>query len=74
MTLHSTVKRYQELRAIEIILGVKDPDSKRPMRKMTSNLNISPTSMRRVVKHKLGFHPYEINRTHMFTEKMKVNR
>uniref|UniRef100_A0A1I7WIA7 HTH_Tnp_Tc3_1 domain-containing protein n=1 Tax=Heterorhabditis bacteriophora TaxID=37862 RepID=A0A1I7WIA7_HETBA len=44
------------------------------MRKLTSNLNISPTLMRRVVKRELGFHPYEIRRMHMFTEKMKVNR
>uniref|UniRef100_A0A1I7X065 HTH_Tnp_Tc3_2 domain-containing protein n=1 Tax=Heterorhabditis bacteriophora TaxID=37862 RepID=A0A1I7X065_HETBA len=30
-------------------------DSKKSMRKMASNLNISPASMRRIVKHKLGF-------------------
>uniref|UniRef100_A0A1I7X9R3 HTH_Tnp_ISL3 domain-containing protein n=1 Tax=Heterorhabditis bacteriophora TaxID=37862 RepID=A0A1I7X9R3_HETBA len=30
-------------------------DSKRSMRKIASNLNISRASMRRIVKHKLGF-------------------
>uniref|UniRef100_A0A1I7X1P8 HTH_Tnp_IS630 domain-containing protein n=1 Tax=Heterorhabditis bacteriophora TaxID=37862 RepID=A0A1I7X1P8_HETBA len=30
-------------------------DSKKSMRKMASNLNISPAPMRRIVKHKLGF-------------------
>uniref|UniRef100_A0A1I7XN71 DDE_3 domain-containing protein n=1 Tax=Heterorhabditis bacteriophora TaxID=37862 RepID=A0A1I7XN71_HETBA len=41
---------------------------------MTSDLNISPTSMRKIVKHELGFYPYKIRRAHMLTEKMKVNR
>uniref|UniRef100_A0A1I7WLE1 HTH araC/xylS-type domain-containing protein n=1 Tax=Heterorhabditis bacteriophora TaxID=37862 RepID=A0A1I7WLE1_HETBA len=39
---------------------------------MASDLNISPTSMRRIVKHELGFYPYKIHRAHMLTEKMKA--
>uniref|UniRef100_A0A1I7WPU5 HTH_Tnp_Tc3_1 domain-containing protein n=1 Tax=Heterorhabditis bacteriophora TaxID=37862 RepID=A0A1I7WPU5_HETBA len=49
-------------------------DSKRSMRKIASDLNISPTSMRKMIKHKLGFYPYKIRRSHMLTEKMKANR
>uniref|UniRef100_A0A1I7WU49 HTH psq-type domain-containing protein n=1 Tax=Heterorhabditis bacteriophora TaxID=37862 RepID=A0A1I7WU49_HETBA len=49
-------------------------DNKRSMRKMASDLNISPTSMRRIVKDELGFYPYKIRQVHMLTEKMKVNR
>uniref|UniRef100_A0A1I7XV22 HTH_8 domain-containing protein n=1 Tax=Heterorhabditis bacteriophora TaxID=37862 RepID=A0A1I7XV22_HETBA len=48
-------------------------DNKGSMRKMASYLNISPTSMRRIDKHELGFYPYKIRRAHMSTEKMKVN-
>uniref|UniRef100_A0A1I7X5J8 Helix-turn-helix domain-containing protein n=1 Tax=Heterorhabditis bacteriophora TaxID=37862 RepID=A0A1I7X5J8_HETBA len=35
-------------------------ENKKPVRKMASNLNISPASMRRIVKHELGFYPYKI--------------
>uniref|UniRef100_A0A1I7XNQ0 Acid-sensing ion channel 1-like n=1 Tax=Heterorhabditis bacteriophora TaxID=37862 RepID=A0A1I7XNQ0_HETBA len=49
-------------------------DDKRSMRKLTSDLTISPTSMRRIVKHELRFQPHKIRRAHMLTEKMKVNR
>uniref|UniRef100_A0A1I7WUS1 HTH_Tnp_Tc3_2 domain-containing protein n=1 Tax=Heterorhabditis bacteriophora TaxID=37862 RepID=A0A1I7WUS1_HETBA len=49
-------------------------DNKRSMRKMASHLNISPASMRRIVKHELRFYLYKICRAHMLTEKMKVNR
>uniref|UniRef100_A0A1I7XK10 DDE_3 domain-containing protein n=1 Tax=Heterorhabditis bacteriophora TaxID=37862 RepID=A0A1I7XK10_HETBA len=49
-------------------------DNKRSMRKMPSDLNISSTSMRRIVKDELGFYPYKIRQVHMLTEKMKVNR
>uniref|UniRef100_A0A1I7W6C0 HTH_Tnp_Tc3_2 domain-containing protein n=1 Tax=Heterorhabditis bacteriophora TaxID=37862 RepID=A0A1I7W6C0_HETBA len=48
-------------------------DNKRFMRKMASDLNISPTSMRRIVKYELGFYPYKISLAHMLMEKMKVN-
>uniref|UniRef100_A0A1I7X4P4 Aromatic-L-amino-acid decarboxylase n=1 Tax=Heterorhabditis bacteriophora TaxID=37862 RepID=A0A1I7X4P4_HETBA len=41
---------------------------------MASDLNISPTSMRKIVKHELRFYPYKIHRAHMLMEKMKVNR
>uniref|UniRef100_A0A1I7XGA9 DDE_3 domain-containing protein n=1 Tax=Heterorhabditis bacteriophora TaxID=37862 RepID=A0A1I7XGA9_HETBA len=41
---------------------------------MASDLNISPTSMRRIVRDELGFYPYKIRLAHMLTEKMKVNR
>uniref|UniRef100_A0A1I7W7P3 DDE_3 domain-containing protein n=1 Tax=Heterorhabditis bacteriophora TaxID=37862 RepID=A0A1I7W7P3_HETBA len=41
---------------------------------MASDLNISSTSMRRIVKDELGFYPYKIRRAHMLTEKMNVNR
>uniref|UniRef100_A0A1I7WFZ9 HTH_Tnp_Tc3_1 domain-containing protein n=1 Tax=Heterorhabditis bacteriophora TaxID=37862 RepID=A0A1I7WFZ9_HETBA len=34
--------------------------SKRPMNKMTSDLNISPTLIRTIVKHKLRFYLYKI--------------
>uniref|UniRef100_A0A1I7XJT9 Paired domain-containing protein n=1 Tax=Heterorhabditis bacteriophora TaxID=37862 RepID=A0A1I7XJT9_HETBA len=92
MTVHRTVKRYQELGTVEdhprsgrprsvntsrIRKMVKKKilrDNKRSMRKMASDLNISPKSMRRIVKDELGFYPYKIRRAHMLTEKMKVNR
>uniref|UniRef100_A0A1I7XMY1 WD_REPEATS_REGION domain-containing protein n=1 Tax=Heterorhabditis bacteriophora TaxID=37862 RepID=A0A1I7XMY1_HETBA len=41
---------------------------------MASNLNISSTSMRKIVKNEQGFYPYQIRLAHMLTEKMKVNR
>uniref|UniRef100_A0A1I7WW71 Rho-GAP domain-containing protein n=1 Tax=Heterorhabditis bacteriophora TaxID=37862 RepID=A0A1I7WW71_HETBA len=41
---------------------------------MASDLNISPISMRRIVKHELRFYPYKIRQVHMLTEKMKLNR
>uniref|UniRef100_A0A1I7WH57 HTH_Tnp_Tc3_2 domain-containing protein n=1 Tax=Heterorhabditis bacteriophora TaxID=37862 RepID=A0A1I7WH57_HETBA len=49
-------------------------DNKRSMRKMASDLNISSTSMRRIVKDELGFYPYKIRQVHMLTEKMKQGR
>uniref|UniRef100_A0A1I7WIE9 HTH_Tnp_Tc3_2 domain-containing protein n=1 Tax=Heterorhabditis bacteriophora TaxID=37862 RepID=A0A1I7WIE9_HETBA len=41
--------------------------------KLAFDLNISQTSMRRTVKHKLRFHPYEICRSHVLTNKVKAN-
>uniref|UniRef100_A0A1I7XJA4 MarR family transcriptional regulator n=1 Tax=Heterorhabditis bacteriophora TaxID=37862 RepID=A0A1I7XJA4_HETBA len=38
---------------------------KRSMGKMTSDLNISPTSMKRIVKHELGFYLHKIRRVHV---------
>uniref|UniRef100_A0A1I7WJ63 HTH_Tnp_Tc3_2 domain-containing protein n=1 Tax=Heterorhabditis bacteriophora TaxID=37862 RepID=A0A1I7WJ63_HETBA len=49
-------------------------DKKRLMRKIASDLNISLTSMRRIVKHELRFYPYKSRRAHMLTKKMKANR
>uniref|UniRef100_A0A1I7X4H4 HTH_Tnp_Tc3_2 domain-containing protein n=1 Tax=Heterorhabditis bacteriophora TaxID=37862 RepID=A0A1I7X4H4_HETBA len=49
-------------------------DNERLVRKLASDLRISPTSRRRIVRHELVFYPYKIRRAHMLTEKMKVNR
>uniref|UniRef100_A0A1I7WVS7 Helix-turn-helix domain-containing protein n=1 Tax=Heterorhabditis bacteriophora TaxID=37862 RepID=A0A1I7WVS7_HETBA len=81
MAVQRTVKRYQELGIVKdrsrsgrskskrILL-----DKKRSMRKMASDLNITPRLMRKIVKNELGFYLYKTRRAHMFTEKMKVNR
>uniref|UniRef100_A0A1I7WDY7 HTH_Tnp_Tc3_2 domain-containing protein n=1 Tax=Heterorhabditis bacteriophora TaxID=37862 RepID=A0A1I7WDY7_HETBA len=69
MTVHATVKRYQEFNKVD--------DHSRSVRYRSANifsLNISPTSRRRIVKHGLGFYPSEIRQAHVLTEKMKVNR
>uniref|UniRef100_A0A1I7XIC7 Helix-turn-helix domain-containing protein n=1 Tax=Heterorhabditis bacteriophora TaxID=37862 RepID=A0A1I7XIC7_HETBA len=67
MTVHRTVKRYQELGTVEDHPRSGRPrsvntsrkrilrDNKRLMRKMASDLGISPTSMRRIVKHEPKF-------------------
>uniref|UniRef100_A0A1I7X4K3 HTH_Tnp_Tc3_2 domain-containing protein n=1 Tax=Heterorhabditis bacteriophora TaxID=37862 RepID=A0A1I7X4K3_HETBA len=82
MAAHRSLKRYQELGIVEDV-----PRSGRPRsvntsrirkiakkRKLASDLRISPTSRRRIVRHELVFYPYKIRRAHMLTEKMKVNR
>uniref|UniRef100_A0A1I7XF77 HTH_Tnp_Tc3_2 domain-containing protein n=1 Tax=Heterorhabditis bacteriophora TaxID=37862 RepID=A0A1I7XF77_HETBA len=92
MTVHRTVKRYQELSLIEdhsrsgrvrfidtsrVQKNVKKSilrNNKRSIKKMVSDLNISSTSIRRIVKHELEFHQYEIRRAHMSTEKVNINR
>uniref|UniRef100_A0A1I7XVF9 HTH araC/xylS-type domain-containing protein n=1 Tax=Heterorhabditis bacteriophora TaxID=37862 RepID=A0A1I7XVF9_HETBA len=38
-------------------------------KKMASELNINPTSMRRITKHELGFYQHKICQVHMLTEK-----
>uniref|UniRef100_A0A1I7XGQ5 HTH_Tnp_Tc3_1 domain-containing protein n=1 Tax=Heterorhabditis bacteriophora TaxID=37862 RepID=A0A1I7XGQ5_HETBA len=49
-------------------------DNKRSMRKLASDLGISPTSMRRIVKLEMGFCSHKIRPDHMLTEKVKVTR
>uniref|UniRef100_A0A1I7XRM3 HTH_Tnp_Tc3_2 domain-containing protein n=1 Tax=Heterorhabditis bacteriophora TaxID=37862 RepID=A0A1I7XRM3_HETBA len=49
-------------------------NNKRSMMNMASDLNISLTSMRKIVKNELGFYLYKIRRAHMLTEEIKVNR
>uniref|UniRef100_A0A1I7X0B0 HTH_Tnp_Tc3_2 domain-containing protein n=1 Tax=Heterorhabditis bacteriophora TaxID=37862 RepID=A0A1I7X0B0_HETBA len=44
------------------------------MRNMASNLNISPTSVRRILKHEVRFYPHKICRIHTLAEKMKAHR
>uniref|UniRef100_A0A1I7X8V0 Helix-turn-helix domain-containing protein n=1 Tax=Heterorhabditis bacteriophora TaxID=37862 RepID=A0A1I7X8V0_HETBA len=67
MAVHRTVKRYEELgiakdgprsgrrRSMNMSSKRILRDNKRPMRKMTSDLNISPASIRRMIKHELRF-------------------
>uniref|UniRef100_A0A1I7W980 HTH_Tnp_Tc3_2 domain-containing protein n=1 Tax=Heterorhabditis bacteriophora TaxID=37862 RepID=A0A1I7W980_HETBA len=66
MPVQRIVKRYHELSTVEnspksgrrrSVNTSKNYD-KRSMRKLTSDLTISPTSMRRIVKHELRFHPH----------------
>uniref|UniRef100_A0A1I7XJL6 HTH_Tnp_Tc3_2 domain-containing protein n=1 Tax=Heterorhabditis bacteriophora TaxID=37862 RepID=A0A1I7XJL6_HETBA len=45
--------------------------NKRPVRKTTSDLGISPASVGRIVKLELEFHPDKFRRAHMWTEKYK---
>uniref|UniRef100_A0A1I7WS76 HTH_Tnp_Tc3_2 domain-containing protein n=1 Tax=Heterorhabditis bacteriophora TaxID=37862 RepID=A0A1I7WS76_HETBA len=40
-------------------------DNRRSMRKMAFDLNISPASTRKIVKHKVGFYPYQIRSARM---------
>uniref|UniRef100_A0A1I7XPH9 HTH araC/xylS-type domain-containing protein n=1 Tax=Heterorhabditis bacteriophora TaxID=37862 RepID=A0A1I7XPH9_HETBA len=43
-------------------------NNKRSMRRMASELNISPTLMKRIVKHELGFYSYKICLVHIEEE------
>uniref|UniRef100_A0A1I7WHZ2 HTH araC/xylS-type domain-containing protein n=1 Tax=Heterorhabditis bacteriophora TaxID=37862 RepID=A0A1I7WHZ2_HETBA len=86
MAVHRTVKRYEEFGTewktqVCEYYRVRKMVKKRilranegSMRKLASDLNISPISMRKIVKNELGFYPYEIRRAHMSTEKMQTNR
>ena len=44
------------------------------MRKMASDLGISPRSVRRIVEMKLGLRSYKINRAHFLDDRMKLQR
>uniref|UniRef100_A0A1I7XBH0 Reverse transcriptase domain-containing protein n=1 Tax=Heterorhabditis bacteriophora TaxID=37862 RepID=A0A1I7XBH0_HETBA len=48
-------------------------DNKKSMSKTTSDLNIGPVSVRRIVKCELGTYSYKIRQVHMLMEKLKLN-
>uniref|UniRef100_A0A1I7XGQ0 HTH_Tnp_Tc3_2 domain-containing protein n=1 Tax=Heterorhabditis bacteriophora TaxID=37862 RepID=A0A1I7XGQ0_HETBA len=86
MTVHRIVERYQKMCIVKDRPRSGRPrslntshknilrDNKILRRKLVSGFNISPRSMRIIVKHDMGFHPYKIRRVHVLKEKMKVNR
>uniref|UniRef100_A0A1I7XF52 HTH_Tnp_Tc3_2 domain-containing protein n=1 Tax=Heterorhabditis bacteriophora TaxID=37862 RepID=A0A1I7XF52_HETBA len=61
-------------RAREIVEKRIVRDDKILMRKMASDLNISPTSVRRIIKHEVGFYSHEIHRPNVLTEETKIDR
>uniref|UniRef100_A0A1I7XIA1 Helix-turn-helix domain-containing protein n=1 Tax=Heterorhabditis bacteriophora TaxID=37862 RepID=A0A1I7XIA1_HETBA len=58
VALHRTVKRYQELGSVKNSSRSGKPRS----------VKTSP-STRKIVKHKVGFYPYQIRSARMLTEK-----
>ncbi|EYB87313.1 hypothetical protein Y032_0265g654 [Ancylostoma ceylanicum] len=44
------------------------------MRKMATEVGISPTTVRRIVKHRLMCYPYKIQKSHLLTDVMKETR
>uniref|UniRef100_A0A1I7W9C9 Ras-GEF domain-containing protein n=1 Tax=Heterorhabditis bacteriophora TaxID=37862 RepID=A0A1I7W9C9_HETBA len=80
MAVHQTVKRHGDLGILKDHLGVEDPGSstlfafkniiRNTMSKTTSDLNIGPVSVRRIVKCELGTYSYKIRQVHMLMEKL----